>query len=161
MVTLLGKKPLPDQVDLEDFFPSRAQREKQRVLLSRLARITDCYCLSRFNTPVINLGARCDLAASGHWDKRAQHPDSQPQGVPAGGLPGSSPGLRPSPVYIQPLLTAGSRHDKSHQAGDCTSRESDRELWDKHLFCFSEFTACKTATEEPSRKLWSASTGLD
>lgn len=68
---------------------------------------------------------------------------------------GASPRLRPSPIYIQPLLTAGSRCDKSHGAGDCAGRESDRELWatqPPHLFHISEFTACKTAMEEPSQK---------
>lgn len=146
---------------MEDFFPSRTQREKQRLLLSHLARITNCYCLSRFNNPVTNLGAQCDLAASKHGTSVPSTPTASPGG------PGerfawhspehcSPPGLCLSLIYIQPLLMAVSRHDKSHGAGNCTGHESDRKLWatqPPHLFNISEFTACKTATEEPSQKV--------
>lgn len=63
MIILLGKKPLPNQVGLEDSFLSRAQKEKPMFLLN-LSRTTYCYCLSRFNNLIIHLGAWCDLAAS-------------------------------------------------------------------------------------------------
>lgn len=69
--------------------------------------------------------------------------------VPGGGLP----------VPIAHAYSASSeaepRHGRSHGAGISAGHESERELWatqSPHLFCISEFTACKAAAEEPSHK---------
>lgn len=76
---------------------------------------------------------------------------------PALGFPGSlgEVYLLPSAIDIWPPLTAKSRHGKSRGVGNSAGCESDRELWatqSPHLFCISEFIACKAAAEEPSHK---------